>query len=361
MACVWLLSTCHATRGVHGFDFAAMGGHLRNNLPDTMTAIVISEPGGPEVLQLTQRPLPGLRAGEVLVEVACAGVNRPDCLQRAGLYPPPPEASPLPGLEVAGTIVAVGEAVEPEWLGQHVCALANGGGYARYCAVPAGQCLPIPEGLSMAEAAALPETLFTVWHNLFQRGAARDGEVLLVHGGTSGIGSMAVMLGKLFGLSVLVTCGTDEKCAAARALGADHAINYRSEDFVDRVATITGGKGADVILDMVAGSYTPRNLDSLAVEGRLVVIAALGGPKSEINVAKMMVKRQMLTGSTLRPRSDAFKALLADDIAANAWPFVEEGSLRPLLDSILPLAEAAEAHRRMEAGEITGKIVLQLD
>ena len=309
---------------------------------------------------MTHMPLPRPAPGEVLVEVAYAGVNRPDCLQRAGLYPPPPGASALPGLEIAGIIVAVGDGVAEEQVGQHVCALVNGGGYARFCAVPEGQCLPVPAGLDLSEAAAMPETLFTVWHNVFERGAARDGETLLVHGGTSGIGSMAVKLAKLFGLAVIVTCGSDEKCAAARAIGADHAINYKADDFGARVRDITAGRGADVILDMVAGSYTQRNLDCLAVEGRLVTIATLGGAQAEIAIGKLMVKRQTLTGSTLRARSTTFKALLADEIANNVWPLVEDGSLRPLVDSVLPLAQAAEAHRRMEAGDLLGKIVLQV-
>ena len=334
--------------------------YLRNNLPETMRAVVISAPGGPEVLQLQDLPLPAPAAGEVLVEVGFAGVNRPDCLQRAGLYPPPADASPLPGLEISGTIVAVGEGVAEEQIGQQVCALTNGGGYAGYCTVPEGQCLPVPEGLSLSDAAAMPETLFTVWHNVFQRGAARDGELLLVHGGTSGIGSMAIKLARLFDLTVLTTCGTDEKCAAAREIGAHHAFNYRTEDFAARVKEVTEGKGADIVLDMVSGDYTQRNLDCMAVEGRLVTIATLGGASAQINTGKLMLKRQTLTGSTLRARSTAFKALLAEDIAANAWPFVAEGTLRPHVDCILPLADAAEAHRRMEAGEITGKIVLQV-
>ncbi len=320
--------------------------------------MAISRAGGPEVLQVEQRDVPVPAAGEVLVRVSHAGVNRPDCLQRAGLYPPPPGASDLPGLEVSGTIVALGDGVEPELLGQEVCALANGGGYAEYCAVPAGQCLPVPAGLSMAEAAAMPETLFTVWHNVFQRGCIRDGEVLLVHGGTSGIGSMAIKLAGLFDITVITTCGSDAKCEQARSIGAQLAINYREADFVEAVKDFTGGKGADVVLDMVAGSYTQRNLDCLAVDGRLVTIATLGGVTAEISVVKLMVKRQTLTGSTLRPRSDAFKALLAGEIAANAWPFVSEGRLRPQMDSTYPLEQAARAHEHMESGEHFGKIVL---
>lgn len=325
-----------------------------------MRAISISKPGGPEVLIDESREVPAPSAGEVLVKVSHAGVNRPDCLQRAGVYPPPPGASDLPGLEISGTVAALGEGVEPALLGASVCALTNGGGYAEYCTVPAEQCLPVPDGLSMAEAAAMPETLFTVWHNVFQRGAIRDGEVLLVHGGTSGIGSMAIKLAKLFGITAVTTCGSDAKCDQARSVGADLAINYRAADFVEAVRDFTGGKGANVVLDMVAGDYTQRNLDCLAVEGRLVTIATLGGITAQINVVKLMVKRQTLTGSTLRPRSDAFKALLADEIAASAWPLVEEGALRPQMDSIFPLAKAAEAHKHMESGEHFGKIVLEV-
>jgi NADPH2:quinone reductase len=330
-----------------------------------MRAVAITAPGGPEVLAIEHRDVPVPLAGEVLVRVSHAGVNRPDCLQRAGAYPPPPGASDLPGLEIAGTVVAVGDGAGAEWpgsewLGQSVCALANGGGYAEYCAVPAGQCLPVPRGLSLAEAAALPETLFTVWHNVFQRGAVRDGEVLLVHGGTSGIGSMAIKLARLFDVTVIATCGSEDKCAAARAMGAELAINYRKADFVEEVRAFTAGRGADVILDMVAGDYTQRNLDCLAVEGRLVTIATLGGSSARINMGKLMVRRQTVTGSTLRPRSAAFKAALADEIAREVWPLVAEGLLRPQMDGVVPLAQAGEAHRRMEAGDVIGKIVLQV-
>lgn len=331
---------------------------MGQTIPETMRAVAISQPGGPEVLLEERRNVPRPKAGEVLVRVSHAGVNRPDCLQRQGAYPPPPNASDLPGLEISGTVVAQGEGVDFPLVGSVVCALANGGGYAEYCVVPAGQCLPVPEGLSMAEAAAMPETLFTVWHNVFQRGAIRDGEVLLVHGGTSGIGSMAIKLAKLFGITAITTCGSEAKCEQARGIGADFAINYREADFVEAVREYTGGKGADVILDMVSGSYTQRNLDCLAVDGRLVNIATIGGFTAEINTAKLMVKRQTLTGSTLRPRTNAFKALLAGDIADNAWPFVEEGVLRPQMDSTFPLADAAAAHARMESGDHFGKIVL---
>ena len=335
-------------------------GHLGRNLPDTMAVIAISAPGGPDVLRLEQRAVPQPGPGQLLIAVSHAGVNRPDCLQRAGAYPPPPGASDLPGLEVAGTVVAVGGGVMPELLGQKMCALVNGGGYAQFCLAQADHCLPVPHTLSLAEAAAMPETLFTVWHNVFQRGMVRDGEVLLVHGGTSGIGTMAIKLARLFGVTVIATCGSDAKCAAALAIGADHAINYRTCDFTSEVRRLTQDKGADVILDVVAGPYTQKNCDCLAVDGRLVTIATLGGPMAEVNMGKVMVRRQTLTGSTLRPRSNDFKALLADDIAQPVWPLVEQGLLRPQMDLTFPLARAADAHRRIEAGEHVGKIVLDI-
>ncbi|MFC3100960.1 NAD(P)H-quinone oxidoreductase [Altererythrobacter lauratis] len=325
-----------------------------------MRAVAVTVPGGPEVLRLEERPVPRPQPGQVLIAVSHAGVNRPDCLQRAGLYPPPPGASDLPGLEVAGSVVALGEGVTPELLGQRVCALVNGGGYAQYCLAAADVCLPVPAALSLAEAAAMPETLFTVWHNVFQRGAVRDGEVLLVHGGTSGIGSMAIKLARLFGITVIATCGSAEKCTQARSLGVDLAINYREEDFGEAVRAFTDGRGADVILDVVAGEYTQRNLDCLAVEGRLVTIATLGGPKATIHLGKVMVRRQTLTGSTLRARSDGFKAALAQEIAREVWPLVEQGDLRPQMDECFALADAAEAHARMEAGAHFGKIVLKV-
>ena len=331
-----------------------MGG----NLPSTMQAVEISEPGGPEALRLAERDVPQAGPGEVLVRVSHAGVNRPDCLQRRGAYPPPKGASDLPGLEIAGTIAALGEGVDSSELGKRVCALVTGGGYAEYCLARPEHCLPVPDGLDMAEAAALPETLFTVWHNVFQRGYARDGEVLLVHGGTSGIGTTAIKLAKLFDLTVIVTCGSDEKCEAARAIGADHAINYKEEDFSARALEITDQRGCDLILDMVAGDYTQRNLDCLAEDGRLVVIATLGGRKSEIDMGRLMVKRHHVTGSTMRARPDMFKAMVADEIFREVSPFVESGELRPAMDEIFPLAQAAAAHARMEAGEHIGKIVL---
>lgn len=333
---------------------------MPDSLPEMMTAIGFDAPGGPEVLRPEMLPVPQPGEGQVLVKVAHAGVNRPDVIQRQGFYPPPPGASPIPGLEISGTVAAIGPGVEPEMLNQEVCALVGGGGYAEYCLADARHCLHVPEGLSLAEAAALPETLFTVWHNVFERGHARDGEVLLVHGGTSGIGTMAIMLGKAFGLMVVTTCGSEEKCAAARALGADLAINYITQDFVEHTRAFTDGKGADVVLDMVSGDYVARNLDALAEDGRHVTIAVLGGMRAEINMAKVMARRLTLTGSTLRARPDAFKALLADEIHANVWPMVEDGSLRPVMDRAFPLAEVGAAHARMEAGEHVGKIVLDI-
>lgn len=330
------------------------------DLPDTMLAVGFDAPGGPEVLRPETVPVPKPGEGEVLIEVSHAGVNRPDVIQRQGLYPPPPGASPIPGLEVSGAIVAVGEGVQPEMLNRRVCALVSGGGYAEYCLAQAAQCLHVPRGMPMAQAAAIPETLFTVWHNVFERGWAREDETLLVHGGTSGIGTMAIQLGKAFGLRVVITAGSEDKCEAARDLGADLAINYREKDFVEAVNIFTGGEGADIILDMVSGSYVQRNLDCLAVDGRHVTIAVLGGLKAEINMAKLMSKRQTMTGSTLRPRSNEFKALLADEIFAHAWPLFEDGTIRPVMDRIFPLAEAAAAHARMEEGDHIGKIVLEV-
>jgi NADPH2:quinone reductase len=328
-------------------------------VPETMIAAGFDTPGGPEVLRPESVPVPRPGPGEVLVKVAFAGVNRPDVIQRQGFYPPPPGASPIPGLEISGTVVQLGEGVTSLLPRQKVCALVSGGGYAQYCLAVADHCLPVPEGLSMAEAAALPETLFTVWHNVFERGWASEGETVLVHGGTSGIGSMAIMLGKLFGLTVIVTCGGADKCAAALTIGAAHAIDYKASDFVEEVARITSGKGVQLVLDMVAGDYVMRNLKCLADDGRHVTIAVQGGVRAELNMAEVMRRRLTLTGSTLRPRSNQFKALLAQEIAANVWPFVESGQLRPVMDQTFPLAEAAAAHARMEAGSHIGKIVLE--
>ncbi|HYG29218.1 MAG TPA: NAD(P)H-quinone oxidoreductase [Allosphingosinicella sp.] len=327
-------------------------------VPDRMLAIDPDQPGEAAVLQPVERAVPSPGPGEVLIAVAAAGVNRPDILQRRGLYPPPPGAPTIPGLEVAGAVAAVGDGVAELQQGQPVCALVSGGGYAEYAVAPAGQCLPVPDALTMIEAAAMPETLFTVWTNLFERAFARDGEWVLVHGGTSGIGTMAIALGKLFGLRVIVTCGSDEKCRRAEALGADHAVNYRGADFVEETKRITGGRGVDVVLDMVGGDYLPRNLDCLAEEGRHVSIAVQRGAAAEINIAKVMMRRLCLTGSTLRARSIEFKSLVADELARTVWPHVAEGQLKPVIDSTFPLGEAAAAHRRMESGEHVGKIVL---
>ncbi len=329
-------------------------------LPETMQSVGFDAPGGPDVLAIQTSPLPRVRPDDVLIRVAYAGVNRPDCLQRAGAYPPPPGASPLLGLEVSGEIVAVGSEVPREMIGQYVAALTPGGGYAEYCAAHWQHCLPVPEGMMLSEAAALPETLFTVWHNLFERGLARDGESVLIHGGTSGIGTMAIMLAKAFGLTVIVTCGDDAKCAAATRIGADFAINYRDQDFVEAVLEHTQGKGVHVVLDMVSGDYVARNMKCLADDGRHVTIAVLGGAKADLNMAVVMMKRLTLTGSTLRPRSDAFKAALADEIADNAWPLFADGELSPVMDRTFPLAQAAAAHARMEAGDHIGKIVLEV-
>jgi len=328
--------------------------------PASMQCVAISGPGGPEVLRLEERATPRPGVGEVLIEVSHAGVNRPDLLQRQGRYAPPPGASDIPGLEIAGRIVMVGEGADQDSIGREVCALVTGGGYARFCLAKEGHCLPVPPGLPLAEAAALPETLFTVWHNLFQRGEARAGQTALVHGGTSGIGTMAIKLARLFGVTVIVTCGSAEKCAAALRTGADHAIDYKAQDFGEEARALTGGRGVDCVLDMVAGSYTQRNLDCLAEDGRLVTIAVLGGAQAEIDMAKVMMRRHTLTGSTLRARPDAFKAALTREIAAKVWPAVASGALRPEMDRVFPLGQAAEAHRRMEAGEHVGKIVLQV-
>ena len=329
------------------------------DIPETMQAIEIAAPGGPEVLRPTERPVPRPGPGEVLVRVAAAGVNRPDVLQRMGLYPPPPGASDIPGREIAGIVVAAGEGAE-QAVGGAVCALVAGGGYAEYCVAPAGTCLPVPEVLSLREAAAMPETLFTVWVNLFERGFAADGDTVLVHGGTSGIGTMAIALGKLFGLKVIVTCGSDDKCARALDLGAARAINYNEADFVDEVLRATGEKGVAVVLDMVGGDYVARNLRCLADDGRHVSIAFQRGAEAQIAIPDVMRRRLTLTGSTLRARDANFKTMVADEIARTVWPYVEGNRLKPVIDSVLPLAAAAVAHARMESGSHVGKIVLEV-
>lgn len=329
-----------------------------SEVPETMQAIDPEAPGGPEVLQLVERSVPRPAAGEVLIRVAAAGVNRPDVLQRKGGYPPPPGAPSIPGLEIAGTVVALGADVDEALLGQRVCALLAGGGYAQYAVAPAGQCLPVPAGLDMVEAAAIPETLFTVWTNLFERAFATEGDSVLLHGGTSGIGTMAIALANIFGLTIIVTAGSDAKCARALELGATHAINYKTEDFVERVKAITDGKGVTAVIDMVGGDYVPRNLQCLADDGRHVSIAVQGGAQATIPLFEIMRRRLTLTGSTLRPRDTAFKTLVADEIGRTVWPHVEAGRLRPIIDRVFPLAEAAAAHARMEEGDHVGKIVL---
>jgi len=330
-----------------------------SSIPTMMKAVVAPQPDGAEELALVERPVPRPGKGEVLVKVAAAGVNRPDILQRRGLYPPPPGAPDILGLEIAGHVIEAGEGAEA-LADRRVCALVAGGGYAEYCVAPSGTCLPVPDILSFTEAAAIPETLFTVWSNLFERGFAADGDTVLIHGGTSGIGTMAIALGRLFGLTVIVTCGTDAKCRRAEQLGADSAINYRSQDFVEAVKFLTDGMGAQVVLDMVGGDYVPRNIACLADDGRHVSIAFQRGAKAEITIPDVMLRRLTLTGSTLRPRSVEFKTMVADEIERTVWPYVEGGRLRPVIDSTFPLAEAAKAHARMEAGDHVGKIVLEV-
>ena len=327
-------------------------------LPAHMTAIAIRAPGGPDMLVPEQRPLPQPGDGEVLVKVAAAGVNRPDVMQRRGLYPPPPGATDIPGLEIAGEVVALGAGVKRWKRGDKVMALVVGGGYAEYCPAHESHALPVPPGLTPVAAAAIPETFFTVWHNTFERGRLKAGETLLVHGGSSGIGTTAIQLAKSFGARVIITAGSAEKCDACRRLGADVAINYRSEDFVAATKAATEGKGADVILDMVGGDYIERNYEAAAVEGRVVQIALQAGPKATVNFHRIMLKRLTHTGSTLRPRSNADKAAMVAAIEAKAMPYLREGRIKPLMDSSFPLEKAADAHRRIETSEHIGKIVL---
>lgn len=326
-------------------------------MTETMRAIEISEPGGPEVLRLTERPMPQPGHGQVVLKVAYAGVNRPDALQRAGAYDPPPGASDLPGLEASGEVAAVGPGVSEYKVGDKVCGLLPGGGYAEYVATPAAHCLPVPAGMGMKEAACLPETFFTVWTNVFMRGGLKAGERILIHGGSSGIGTTAIQLANAFGARVFVTAGSEEKCQACRDLGAEVAINYREEDFVE---IMRAEGGANLILDMVGGDYIPRNVKAMAMEGRMVHIAFLKAPKAELNFAQIMVRRLTITGSTLRPQSDLAKARIAQDLREAVWPLLESGRVAPVMDSEFPLEDAAGAHARMESSEHIGKIVLKV-
>lgn len=330
-------------------------------LPETMRAIDPAEPGGAEVLQVDQRPVPRPGPEEVLIRVAAAGINRPDVLQRMGRYPMPPGAPTILGLEAAGEIVAVGERVASWRPGDRVCALLMGGGYAEYATAPAGQCLPVPAGLSMIEAASLPETYFTVWSNLVDRAQSRSGETLLVHGGTSGIGTTAIQLARALGLRVFTTAGSAEKCAAARELGAALAVNYREESFVERVGAVTEGAGVEVVLDIVGGEYFARNLECLGAGGRHVSIAFLKGARAELDIMTVLCKGLVLTGSMLRPQSTAFKAAIARALERHVWPMFADGRLRPVIDSRYQLEDVAQAHRRMEASAHIGKIVLEVN
>lgn len=326
-------------------------------LPNTMRAMEIGQPGGPEALQLCTRPVPRPGEGEILIRLACAGVNRPDLMQRAGNYPPPPGASDLPGLEGAGTVAAVGPGVRSWSVGDEVCALLPGGGYAEYAITHADHALPVPHGMSMDKAACLPENYFTVWSNVFARGGLAPGERFLVHGGSSGIGTTAIQLASHFGAEVFATAGSAEKCMACEKLGADRAINYREEDFVE---VLTGAGGANVILDMVGGDYMKRNLQSLADDGRLVLIALQKGAVAELNFLPILVRRLTITGSALRPQSIAAKAAIASELRANVWPLLDEGEIGPIMDSSFDLEDAASAHAHMEGGTHIGKVVLRI-
>jgi len=329
-------------------------------MTEDMRAVVMTRPGGPEVLRVEKRARPVPGPGEVLIRVEAAGVNRPDVLQRIGNYAPPPGASDVLGLEAAGAVAALGQGAERFRLGAHVTALVPGGGYAEYCVAHESNALPIPAGLTMVEAAAVPETFFTVWTNVFQRGALKSGETLLVHGGTSGIGTTAIQLAKAFGAHVVVTAGTPDKVAECERLGADLGVNYRREDFVQRTKEATNGRGADVILDMVGGDYVERNYAAAATDGRIVQIAFLRGPKATINLQPLMQKRLVHTGSTLRPRSPAEKAVIADELLLKVWPLLELGRCKPVIDSVFPLADVVKAHERIDGGEHVGKIVLTM-
>jgi NADPH:quinone reductase len=329
-------------------------------LPKNMRAVEISQPGGPEVLKVTERPVPVPKAGEILIKVAAAGVNRPDVMQRMGKYPVPPDASDLPGLEVAGEVVAKGDAATQWKLGDKVTALVHGGGYAEYCVAPEAQALPVPKGLSLVEAASLPETFFTVWGNVYDRGRLAPGESLLVQGGTSGIGVTAIQMAVATGNRVFATAGSDQKCAACMRLGAEKAINYRTQDFAAEIKAATGGKGVNVILDMVGGDYVPKELKSLADDGRLVFIAFLRGSKTELDINEVLRRRLTITGSTLRPRPIEFKGYLARNLREKIWPLIEAGRIKPEIYRTFPLAQASEAHRLMETSAHIGKLVLSL-
>jgi NADPH2:quinone reductase len=334
---------------------------MSNALPATMRVVEISAPGKPEVLRVNTRAVPQPKGGEVLIRVDAAGVNRPDVLQRMGLYPVPAGASDLPGLEVAGTVAALGDGVREWEVGENVCALTPGGGYAEYCIAPASNCLPVPHGLSPIDAASLPETFFTVWTNVFDRGALKPNETFLVQGGSSGIGVAAIQIVRAMGHRVFATAGSAEKCAACVALGAERAINYKTEDFVEVVKAATGGRGVDVVLDMVAGDYLAREISALADDGRIVIIAFLGGIKSTIDVSQVLRRRLTITGSTLRPRPVEFKAAIANALRANVWPLLASGSIKPVIHATFPLAEAAKAHTLMESSQHIGKIVLTVN
>lgn len=333
---------------------------VSENLPNRMRVMEIGEPGGPEVLRPAERALPAIGTGDVLIEVAFAGVNRPDCMQRAGHYPAPPGASDLPGLEVSGHVVAKGSDVTAFDIGDAVCALANGGGYAEYCPLPASQCLPVPSTLGLDQAAALPENHFTVWTNVFDRGRLAAGETLLVHGGASGIGTTAIQLAAARGAHVIATAGSEEKTAVCRELGADRVVNYHREDFTEAVHEWTGGAGADVILDMVGGDYIARNLQILALEGRLVQIAFLRGSKAELDLMPLMLRRQTLTGSTLRAQSTEAKAAIARSLREHVWPLLEAGRVRPVIHATFPLEAARDAHALMESNRNIGKLLLRV-
>lgn len=329
-------------------------------IPQTMEAIAITEPGGPEVLKSETRPVPVPSEYQVLIRVAAAGINRPDVIQRKGLYPPPPGASDLPGLEVAGVVCAIGSSVTLHNIGDQVMALTPGGGYAQYCVCHEGHALPVPSTLNLVEAAAVPETFFTVWSNVFERGGLKSGETFMVHGGTSGIGTTAIQLAKAFGATVIATAGSDEKCDFCRSIGADHAINYKSNDFAKETKTITNGDGVDLTLDMVGGDYVMKNWKAAAVEGRIVQIAALNGVSDDANFSLLMMKRLVHTGSTLRPRDDGFKTNVGGTLVKKVWPLIESGQVKPVMHSTFPLAQASRGHALMESNKHIGKIVLEI-